>query len=60
MEKVYEFLYHATGLCGEHWHPNLINLSVIGLAAVGVVWCAVKFGKPVLARFARNEETIRG
>ena len=34
-------------------NPNFINLSVIGLAAVGVVWCAVKFGKPVLARFAR-------
>ncbi len=59
MERETEFLYHATGLCGEHWHPNLINLSVIGLAAVGVVWCAVKFGKPVLARFARIEGTIK-
>ena len=53
MERVLDFLYHATGLCGEHWHPNFINLSVIGLADVGVVVCAVKFGKPVLARFAR-------
>jgi hypothetical protein len=24
-----EFLYHALGICGEHWHPNLINLSLI-------------------------------
>jgi hypothetical protein len=33
-----EFLYHALGICGEHWHPNLINLSAIGL----VVFYAVK------------------
>ncbi len=59
MESVLEFLYHATGLCGEHWHPNAINLSVISLLVIGGVWCAVKFGKPVLARFARNEGTIR-
>ena len=22
-----EFLYHALGICGEHWHPNLINIT---------------------------------
>ena len=60
METVLEFLYHATGLCGEHWHPNAINLSVIGLATVSAVRCAVKFGKPVSARFARNEGTLKG
>ena len=21
-----DFLYHALGICGEHWHPNLINV----------------------------------
>ena len=26
---------------------------------VSAVWCAVKFGKPVLARFTRIEGTIR-
>ena len=60
METVLEFLYHATGLCGEHWHPNAINLSAIGLAMYCVGRCAVKFGKPVLARFARNEGTLKG
>ena len=24
-------LYHALGLCGEHWHPNLINVSLVAL-----------------------------
>ena len=22
-----EHLYHLTGLCGEHWHPNAINVT---------------------------------
>ncbi len=26
-----EFLYHALGICGEHWHPNLINMSLIAM-----------------------------
>ena len=26
-----EALYHALGLCGEHWHPNLINVSLFAL-----------------------------
>jgi len=55
METLVEFLYHATGLCGEG-HPSMITVGVL----VSVVWCAVKFGKPVLARFARIEGTIRG
>ena len=25
--KMSEALYHALGLCGEHWHPNPINVS---------------------------------
>lgn len=24
-----EFLYHALGICGEHWHPNAINITAI-------------------------------
>ena len=31
MKDVAEFLYHASGMCGEHWHPNAINLSFIAL-----------------------------
>ena len=30
------FLYHALGICGEHWHPNLINLSAIALVLYAV------------------------
>ena len=22
-----DFLYHVLGFCGEHWHPNAINIS---------------------------------
>tara|TARA_R100001163_G_C5031430_1_gene171537 strand:+ start:81 stop:215 length:135 start_codon:yes stop_codon:yes gene_type:complete len=29
-----EFLYHALGICGEHWHPNLINLSLITMMGI--------------------------
>ena len=29
-----EFLYHALGICGEHWHPNLINLSLITMMSI--------------------------
>lgn len=54
METVLEFLYHATGLCGEG-HPSMITVGVL----VGVLWCAVKFGKPVVARFTRIDGTIR-
>lgn len=31
-----EFIKHALGLCGEHWHPNLLNLSAISLGFTGV------------------------
>ena len=24
-----EFLYHALGICGEHWHPNALNITAI-------------------------------
>ena len=27
-----EFLRHALGFCGEHWHPNIFTIS---LALVG-------------------------
>ena len=26
-----EFLRHALGLCGEHWHPNIWTLLLGGL-----------------------------
>jgi hypothetical protein len=54
METLVEFLYHATGLCGEHWHPNAINLTVIGV----VMFCVAKVVRSaVRARFARFERT---
>ena len=57
MEVLVELLYHASGLCGEHWHPNAINLTVIGL----VVWSVAKVVRSaVRARFARFEGNIRG
>jgi hypothetical protein len=59
METVIEFLYHALGLCGEHWHPNVLNLSVIGL----VTWSVVKGVRSAVsaarARYARFEGTIK-
>ncbi len=27
-----EFIYHALGICGEHSHPHLLNVSYILLA----------------------------
>ena len=29
-----EFLYHALGLCGEHWHPNVLNVTCLVLSIV--------------------------
>lgn len=26
-----EFIKHALGLCGEHWHPNIFTLIIGGL-----------------------------
>lgn len=26
-----EFLKHALGLCGEHWHPNIFTILISGL-----------------------------
>ena len=49
-----EFLYHAFGVCGEG-HLNVISVGLV----VSAVWCVVKLGKPVLARFTRIEGTIR-
>ena len=34
-EKVYEFLYHATGLCGHVHHPSVINITAIVLVDYG-------------------------
>jgi hypothetical protein len=54
MEVVKEFLWHASGFCGEHWHPNVMNVSVM----LGVVWCVAKVVRSaVRARFARFEGT---
>jgi hypothetical protein len=29
-----EFIYHALGICGEHSHPNLINITFIILSLI--------------------------
>ena len=26
-----EFVKHAFGLCGEHWHPNLLTIIASGI-----------------------------
>jgi len=31
-----EALRHAFGLCGEHWHPNILNISAASLGFVGL------------------------
>lgn len=31
-----EFLRHAVGLCGEHFHPSLLSLLVAGVGLTGV------------------------
>ena len=28
-----EFLKHALGFCGEHWHPNIFTVILGGLGA---------------------------
>lgn len=32
-----ETFRHAMGLCGEHWHPNLINISAFFVAFGGSI-----------------------
>ena len=29
-----EFIYHLLGLCGEHWHPNAINITAMTMATI--------------------------
>ena len=29
MSKLSDFLWHASGMCGEHWHPNALNVTAI-------------------------------
>ena len=41
MESLTEFIYHATGLCGEHSHPHLLNLGLLTL----VVYAVYKYRK---------------
>jgi hypothetical protein len=31
-----ETLRHALGLCGEHWHPNIFNISALTIGFAGV------------------------
>ena len=28
-----DVFYHASGMCGEHWHPNAINVTFLILCA---------------------------
>ena len=37
-----EFLYHALGVCGEHSHPHLINVTAI-VAVTAVVTSIVVY-----------------
>ena len=37
-----EFIRHALGLCGEHWHPNLLNISLMGFG-VGQGFFYIKY-----------------
>jgi hypothetical protein len=32
-----EVIRHTLGLCGEHWHPNLLNISAIFVAIGGSI-----------------------
>jgi hypothetical protein len=32
-----EILRHALGICGEHWHPNLMNISAFFVAFGGSI-----------------------
>lgn len=32
-----DFIYHAMGFCGEHWHPNAINITAMALIASLVI-----------------------
>lgn len=32
-----DFIYHIMGFCGEHWHPNAINLTAMALIASLVI-----------------------
>lgn len=32
-----DFLYHVLGFCGEHWHPNAINISAMILIATLII-----------------------
>ena len=54
MEMIKEFLWHASGMCGDHWHPNVFNMTAMALG----VWCVVKVVRSaVRARYARFEGT---
>ncbi len=37
-----EFLYHALGICGEHWHPNLVNITFIIMGSTLILRIAYK------------------
>ena len=32
-----EALRHALGICGDHWHPSLLNISAFFLAIGGSI-----------------------
>jgi hypothetical protein len=32
-----EAIYHALGICGEHSHPNLLNVSLIVLIGYVII-----------------------
>lgn len=32
-----ELIRHMVGVCGEHWHPTLLNISAITVAFAGII-----------------------
>lgn len=32
-----EIVSHVVGACGDHWHPNLLNISAITVGFAGFI-----------------------
>jgi len=52
-----ELLRHTLGLCGEHWHPNLLNMSLISfgfLESISYIKYKLKSKKQKLWKHKEN------
>jgi hypothetical protein len=47
-----EFLYHALGICGEHNHPNLINLGFLAAGIYAIT--KILYNHGILASKSKN------